>query len=113
MNAQKHSLFWHDHAYDFALNFILSLLLEYGFRPKTESLELVNDLIFHLEKEKYLHSFIINPRSLKVSCRNRLRKHFRGRQIHWFVKQSNIPKYVEDFILLRPLLRANPIHLMS
>ena len=113
MDVKEHSLFGHDRADDYALNFMIPLFLESGFRLTNVSLDLLTDERFHPEEAQYLHSFISMPRSLKALCRDSLRKHFKGRQIYCFVKQSNIPKSIEDFILLRPLLKAVPTHLLS
>ena len=113
MDVKEHSLFGHDRADNYALNFMIPLFLESGFRLTNVSLDLLTDERFHPEEGQYLHSFISMPRSLKALCRNSLRKHFKGRQIHCFVKQSNIPKSIEDYILLRPLLKAVPKHLLS
>ena len=113
MDVKEHSLFGHNRADEYALNFMIPLFLESGFRLTNVSLDLLTDERFHPEEGHYLHSFISMPRSLKALCRDSLRKHFKGRQIHCFVKQSNIPKSIEDFILLRPLLKAVPTHLLS
>ena len=107
MDGYKHSLFGHDERDTFALNFIVPLLLECGFPlPNKVQGKEVYEFQLHPNETEYIKSYKSIPRSLKVCCRDSLRKHFKGRQIHKFVKHSSIPKSIKDFILLKPLLKT-------
>ena len=113
MDVNRHSVFGHDQANDFALNFVTPLFLESGFPMTNVSRDMTNDSNLHPDVEMYIHRFQATPRSLKASCRNSLRHYFKGRQIHKVVKKLVIPKSIEDFILLRPLLKAVPKHVLT
>ena len=112
MDVSEHSIFGHDETDSFALNFMLPLLLECGFQMENISLMLDKNSL-HPREKQYLQSFISSPRSLKFICRNSLRQHFKGRQIHSYVKRTNMPKSIGDFILLRSLLKAVPKQLLE
>ena len=113
MDVQKHSLFGHDDPYDFALNFMVPMLLECGFSLTDKVRELLTVKTVHPDEREYIRRCANDPRSLKVSCRDSLRTYFGGRQIHKFLEQSKIPKSVKDFILLKPLFKCIPDELLK
>ena len=106
MDGQRHSLFGHDDADSFVLKFLGPLLLEAGFILSSTVPEMLENRNLHPEENAYIKRCMTIPRSLKTKCRDSLRKHYKGRQIHTFVKISNIPQAIKDFILLRPLLKT-------
>ena len=101
----------------FALNMTVPFLIECGF-PVTELLsEVMKQSEKSLPTEWYVyvqHAFN-TPRTLKVSCRDTLRRQFVGRGIHRFIdaKGADILSYIKDFILLKPLLRCIPKELLE
>ena len=113
MDGKQHSLFGHDHQDDFALNFIVPLLLECGFPLLSYGLQMpLEHRKLHPAEKDYIQRYMCTTRSLKVGCRNALRKHFQGRKIHKFVEQSELPSSVDDFLLLRSLLKCVPVALL-
>ena len=54
----------------------------------------------------YFNQYLETPRRLTHCCRDVLRKHFKGKQIHRFVVAADMPKPIQDFILLKPVLRC-------
>ena len=113
MDGRKHGLQGHVNS-DFALNFMVPFFIECGFA-------LMNDFHEEYEKEKdslnpeeqvYIQQCLQTPRSLLLLSRCSLRRHFNGRRIHRFVEMVNIPKTVRDLILLKPLLKCVPRHLL-
>ena len=104
LDAKMHSLYGHDDAYSYALNFIGPLLIECGF-PWTRD-TLLNALRENLDPAElsYLRKCLDEPRSLKRSCRDVLRKNFIGQQLHTFLEASYIPSRIKDFILLKSTL---------
>ena len=107
MDGKLHGKSGHDDA-DFALNFMVPFLIEAGF-PVSESerktVESAMDTL-HPAEQEYLQLWFTNPRPLKLRCRDVLRGHFTGREIHRHVKMANIPQTIKDFILLKPLLKC-------
>ena len=106
MDGHKHSLFGHDDADSFRLNFLEPLLLEAGFKLSNEIPEILENRTLHPEENDYIKRCMTIPRSLKSKCRASLRKHYKGRKIHKFVERSNIPQTIKYFILLRLLLKT-------
>ena len=113
-DAIPHSLFGYDDEESFALNFNAPLLIECGFHFQNESqqicmfLESTKGMHIHSTEYAYLQKQLNYPRSLLLTCRDRLRRHFKGRSIHAYVESSDIPVSVKDFILLKNLLRCMP-----
>lgn len=111
MDSHEHGIFGH-HGNDAVLNFFGPLFIESGF-PITPAVQrmltklIQTDSLRWTEKD-FLRRSLETPRQLTLICRDVLRSHFKGRQIHKFVHLSNIPKKVKDFILLRNLLRCIP-----
>ena len=109
MDGQKHFLFGHENPDDLALNFIVPFLLECDFPFESDVFQCRN---LHLHEKEYIKRHMSISRSLKVCCRDSLRQHFQGRKIHQFVEQSKLPRSVEDYPLLRPLLKCIPANLL-
>ena len=113
MDGLKHSLFRYENTDDLALNFIVSLLLDCGFTLESDALRIPLECRnLHLHEKEYIKRYMSIPRSLKGCCRDSLRQHFQGRKIHKFVEQSKLPRSVEDYLLLRPLLKCIPANLL-
>ena len=116
-----------------ALDYTVPLLIEAGFKYDLsdidEALKLLDESSekggkspnqcvdetrtpHHFEKtipsesvKAYLQRCLSEPRSLKLRCRDVLRNHFPRRQIREYVSVVDIPKTVQDFLLLTPILR--------
>ena len=106
MDGQEHSLFTAEDGY--ALNFIAPLLIECGFIYTQSILTAALGKQLDSAELDYFRHFLNTPRSLQMSCRDMLRKHFKNRGIHKFVSHfaSNIPEKIQDFILLKHILTA-------
>ena len=95
-----------------ALKFTAPLLIESGFpycRATIEDALEDSDVIKHLSFKNYLENCLSTPRSLKICCRDSLRKHFERRQIHTFVRAIHIPETLKDFILLKNILHTEHV----
>ena len=107
-DGRIHGVYDHDDE-NFAFNFYAPLFIESGFQI-LGNISVLQDKLKNLhpvEKayiEAYIENTIDKPRSLKMTCRDSLRKHFKGKKIHWFVEKSKLPTSVKDYILLKPLL---------
>ena len=107
-DGKKHAKCGHDDAATFALNFMGPLLIECGY-PVTRA-ELTGPIENKAEPllpavHEYIQQCLDFPKPLILQCRDMLRCHFKGRQIHKFVKNTGIPKHIGDFILLKPILK--------
>lgn len=99
-DAKEHGLFGHDDPSDFALNFIGPFLIECGF-PVTRSMLLeALDKPLHPAEHAFIKDYLDYPRPLKTYCRNVLRKHFRGRNLHNFMLNIDCHQKLKDFVLL-------------
>ena len=110
-DGKEHSLFGYGEPghWRFGLSFTAPLLIECGFPFDRETLErYVGYQSLHPDENSYLKKcpeISEIPRRLDLQCRDTLRKYFHGRYIHDFVAASNILKLIQDFILLRNILR--------
>ena len=107
MDGKLHGTAGHDRA-DFALTFMVPFLIEAGFNvSKSERNEIESAMDkLHPAEQEYLKHRLNMPRPLKLACRDVLRRHFNGREIHRYVQAVSVPQTVKDFILLKPLLRC-------
>ena len=114
MDNKEHGLHGHDDV-DFALNFTVPFLIECGFDVSENDLFEYEDEeeSLHPAEQEYIRHYLENPRSLMKLCCISLRKHYEGRQIHKFVKTANLPEQIKDYILLKPLLKSVPKHLLD
>ena len=108
-DVREHGMYGHD-GEDLALNYFYPFLLECGYKIPRRILQYVLDKKSNTESRSIEDAYIINyletPRSLLTCCRNTLRNHFRGRNIHRFVEVSGCPQKIKDIILLKDLLRC-------
>ena len=106
MDAKQRSDYGHLGDSCWVFNYFAPLLMECGFPADRTELEDYINLgeSLHLSEKLYIHNYLSEPRSLKLKCRDTLRKHFKGRCIHEFVKVRDVPKPLTDFILLKQLL---------
>ena len=103
MDAKEHGRFGHD-GDTLALNFLGHLLVECGFIFRSKSCEILRETYEELPPFNIPNVDI--PRSLQLICRDSLRRHYKGRQIHAFVEGGHVPSRIKDFILLKPTLKA-------
>ena len=117
MDCKQHAMFKHDNARDFALNFTAPLLIEcgcpYSSDEYTAFISRYGDgapgsRLQQAEKE-FLCLIKDTQKTLAGMCRDTLRRHFKGPQIHGYVKQSNIPSNIKNFILLKDVLKYTPV----
>ena len=107
-DGKEHAKCGHDDSATFALNFMGPLLIECGY-PVTRA-ELTGPIEneaepLHPAVHEYIQQCLDFPRPLILQCRDMLRCHFKGRELHKFVNNTGIPKHIGDFILLKPLLK--------
>ena len=97
---------WYGHTMDdrAALNFMCPLLMESGFPVANDILDRAKDKQLQQAEYQYIQTFFDRPQTLKVLCRNTLRRHYRGRKIHKLVEIALCPQTVKDFILLKHIL---------
>ena len=107
MDCQEHHVFSRNDGYE--LNFIAPLLIECGFMYSRMILSKSVEKPLDSAEICYFYDCLNNPRSLQITCRNTLRKHFKNRAIHTFVKllEPKIPKHIQDFILIKHILEAS------
>ena len=103
MDATEHSFLGQDLS-DISLNFTAPLLIESGFPIQRGIIDEALQTSLHPAVKAYLQQCLDGPRPLKRLCRDSLRKHFKGREIHKYVGKLNIPESVRDFILLKTIL---------
>ena len=107
MDGKLHGSFGHN-GKNLSLNFMIPFLIECGFSVSTEdraALEYPPEGSLHPEEIKYIKQYLASPRSLKQECRNVLRRHYTGRQLHRFVELLAIPQQIKHYLLLRPMLK--------
>ena len=80
------------------------LLIECGFQYDQDVLRGIR---FDETVKKYINFCSSNPRSLKLSCRDTLRRHFKRHDLHKYVNNVLIPEGIRDFILIKPYLLFN------
>ena len=105
MDGKAHSVYGYDGEV-YALNFTAPLLIECGYHVTRDTLLEALDKPLHPAELKYFQQCLDTPRSLQVSCRDALRRKYKGREIHRYVKTINVPGKLADFILLKPVLRT-------
>ena len=107
LDGKLHSLFGHNDAHSSALKFTGPLLIECGFLCPANTLikALENDL--DPSEQDYLKKCLNEPRSLKLKCRDVLRKTFCGQQLRRFLDVAYIPNRIKDYILLNSTLVIN------
>ena len=94
-----------------ALNFLLPLLIEYGYPgSRANLLDREYECLATAENE-YIQRVLDRPRGLSLMCRDSLRNHFKGRRIVHYLEMIHAPKRIKDFVLLsQELLMLNGAH---
>ena len=107
LDGQEHSVYAAEDGY--ALNFIAPLLIECGFIYSQSILMTAVGKRLDSRELGYFQHCLDNPRSLQMSCRDALRKHFKNRGIHKLVSRlaASIPEKIQDFILMKDVLTAS------
>ena len=107
MDCNEHWRLGENNLGNSALKFTVPLLIEAGFPYSATDLNqaLLNELPDGPMKA-YLGMCLTEPRSLMLSCRDALRKHFPNRLIHEFVAVADMPQKIKDILLLKPLLKT-------
>ena len=80
------------------------LLIECGFHHDQD---VIQGIRFDKTVKKYINFCSSNPRSLKLSCRDTLRHHFKRHDLHKYVNNVLMPEGIRDFILIKPYLLFN------
>ena len=111
MDAGEHGLFGYEDEC-FAFNFFVPLLIESGFKMSATAKEiyLSKTHLLHPAVNSYVTNFITTPKLLTLCCRDTLRTTFKGRQLHRYVEETDMPQKLRDFILLRGLLKCVPVN---
>ena len=105
MDGKTHTLIGDDS--NIAMAFIGPYLIECGFPVQRDTvLDVIDSLSLASEELIYIQQHLDTPRRLMFKCRDVLRSYFKGQNIHKFVECSNIPKPVQDFILIQPHFRS-------
>ena len=107
LDGKEHYMYVDPFKDGYALNFIAPLLIECGFSYSRNVLSMALERRLHAKELEYFRTCLDKPRSLKLSCRITLRKHFKNRRIHELISllADQIPKYIQDFILLKDVLK--------
>lgn len=107
LDATVRPLFGHKFGSSYALNFLGPLLSECGYPvERGDVLDALDIPSLHVAEREYYEHILVQPRSLQFHCRNRLRRHFKGREIHKFVQNATVLKHIGEIILLKPLLKT-------
>ena len=107
LDGQEHSVYASEDGY--AMNFIAPLLIECGFLYSQSILMTALGKRLDSRELDYFQHYLESPRSLQMSCRDPLRKHFKNRGIHKFVSclAAKIPDKIQEFILMKDVLTAS------
>ena len=82
LDATVRPLFGHKFGSSYALNFLGPLLSECGYPvERGDVLDALDIPSLHVAEREYYEHILVQPRSLQFHCRNRLRRHFKGREI--------------------------------
>ena len=107
MDAREHGLFEDNDPDGFVYNFMGPFLIECGFPFTSSLLRQCLDKQLHSTELDYLQQCLVSPRRLTLSCRDSLRKHFKGHKIHKYLDITECPQSVKDFILIKRLLETS------
>ena len=107
MDAREHGLFEDNGPDGFVYNFMGPFLIECGFLFTSSLLRQCLDKQLHSTELDYLQQCLVSPRRLTLSCRDSLRKHFKGHKIHKYLDITECPQSVKDFILIKRLLETS------
>ena len=104
MDNQSHTFSGHDGNEQYELNFILSLFIQYGMPVRRDQTSKAFEKDLHPSKRGYLQRHVDLLHSLTILCRDALRRHFTGHQVHKYMDSVNIPTRLKDSILLKGVL---------
>ena len=110
MDGVEHGLFGFEHVQgqnNFALNFIVPFLMECGLPVEMKKLLKALEDSLHPLEVAYIQEYVCKPKMLTVTCRDTLRKHFKGCNLHHFLENSGCPQKLKDYVLLKQLLQCN------
>ena len=107
MDAREHGLFEDNDPDGFVYNFMGPFLIECGFPFTSSLLRQCLDKQLHSTELDYIQQCLVSPRRLTLSCRDSLRKHFKGHKIHKYLDITECPQSVKDFILIKRLLETS------
>ena len=112
LDGKQHGICGHD---VLALNMVTPYLLECGFIAPENFIAMCHKNSLHPAVYSYVQHALTTPKSLKVSCRNAIRRHFVGPRIHKYMAAygKELPSFIKDFVLLKPLLRCIPKQLLD
>ena len=111
-DRKLHAWTGHDNGDEFSLHFMGPLLIECGFSFDEGTLDYKLEKLRPAERDYTINNTEV-PRTLKLCCSDSLSKHCKGRQVHYFMEHSEVPKQIKDFVLLKPLLKCVPPYLFS
>ena len=113
IDSKKHAVFKHDDSQEFALNFTAPLLIEcgcpYSIDTYNEYIGRYGENALQPAENEYICQMKDLQKTLAIMCRDVLRQHFKGPQIHDFVKKCRLPQRIRDFILLKNVLKLIPV----
>ena len=105
-DSRENTLFGTSNSRYFHLNFVAPMLIECGFPVTKDALEDALTKSLHPAEHDYIRTCLSTPKSLTSACRQILRRHYKRRQIHHFIENSDIPNMIKDYILLKDILPA-------
>ena len=110
MDGQHHGMFGNDDQDSFPFNFFVPLLIEAGFPLSIAARRALESKCtdLHPSEAAYIVDYLGGIRPLILCCRDTIRRHYKGRQIHAFVKKLDMPEKIRDFILVKTLLKCTP-----
>ena len=104
LDNKKHSVLGIGYDVNCSLTYFGPLLIESGFPvTKTVLYKALENSLPSAENE-YFRRCLAWPRSLKLLCRDLIRNYFESRKLHSFIKNTDIPNQIKDFILLKDIL---------
>ena len=104
-NAEEHSLFGVSPTVDDAFLCLGPLLIECGFPVTRDVLHHALEKPLHSAEHTYIRSCLDNllPRSLKLLCRDTIRKYFQRHQLNSYFDSKELPSTIKDYVLLKYL----------
>ena len=100
LNSKMHPLVTIAGEEDNVLIYCGPLLMECGFPVDRNTLLAAFGKRLSDTEYDYIRRYLKSPRSLLLSCRDVIRRHYKQRQLHLFVRSLAVPKKIKDFILL-------------
>lgn len=104
LDNKKHSVLGMRYDVNCSLTYFGPLLIESGFPVTKTVLYKALEKSLPSAENEYFRRCLASPRSLKLLCRDLIRNYFERRKLHSFVKNTDIPNQIKDFILLKDIL---------